>query len=249
MPGFTAEQATSLAAMITTTVSQAMKQVLTDFTNQQQHQPEEHTPDDDVELPNLSQLTVKDDKLKAEDVGFFDPQYEPGNNAPVLNAGKHVYYQDVYVFVDRLKDVADIKPNTYAALKNLIPACLRGSALIWYSVELTELEKKLLRNTASDLQQWYTTLIDRFKIRTLVAMAKIATLIYTPQDIRKGTHPRVFIQNMLHLAKSANITLTHSQLLTVWNAFHMNIRRDIPEPKVTTTLNQFLEDVDSKVSI
>jgi type III secretory pathway component EscV len=46
MPGFTAEQATLLAAMITATISQAIKQVLTDFTNQQQHQPEEHTPDD-----------------------------------------------------------------------------------------------------------------------------------------------------------------------------------------------------------
>lgn len=29
----------------------------------------------------------------------------------------------------------------------------------------------------------------------------------------------------------------------------MNMRRDIPEPKVITTLSQFLEDVDSKVLI
>ena len=52
--------------------------------------------------------------LSAEQVGYFDPGYKKeediGTNTspadtPVVSSGKHTYYRDVYVFVDRLKDV------------------------------------------------------------------------------------------------------------------------------------------------
>ena len=47
-------------------------------------------------------------QLRAEEVNYFDPKYkkETVKNALVVNAEKHVFYRDVYVFVDRLKDLA-----------------------------------------------------------------------------------------------------------------------------------------------
>ena len=45
--------------------------------------------------------------LRAEDVGFFDPNFkaeqEHGNTTPdpVVNAGKNAYHLDVFVFVER----------------------------------------------------------------------------------------------------------------------------------------------------
>ena len=47
--------------------------------------------------------------LRAEEVGYFDPEYQAEDShntdkhAPLVNAGKHVYYRDVYAFVDRLE--------------------------------------------------------------------------------------------------------------------------------------------------
>ena len=72
--------------------------------------------------------------LRAEQVRFFDPEYQQeqgnisgGNNITglVANAGKYVYYRDVYVFVDRLK--AMIKKNN---VKPVISEYLRGIALM-----------------------------------------------------------------------------------------------------------------------
>ena len=72
--------------------------------------------------------------LKAEDVGFFDPGFQPEQEhrkttpGPVVNAGKYAYYLDVFVFVDHLKELA--RKHGPDKVINLIPSCLRGTALI-----------------------------------------------------------------------------------------------------------------------
>ena len=127
--------------------------------------------------------------MRAEEVGYFDPEHQQEQgNGPVVNAGKHVFYRDVYIFVDRLKDLAATRPND---VKRVITACFRGSVLMWYSAELTELERDLLRD--SDLDRWYITLINRFKTRTAVALSQLISQTYSLSDV-KHTSPRAFIQ-------------------------------------------------------
>lgn len=50
---------------------------------------------------------------------------------------------DATYSVDRLKDMAEVK--TPEKIREILPTCFRGEALIWHSTELTELEKILLR--------------------------------------------------------------------------------------------------------
>ena len=107
--------------------------------------------------------------MRAEEVGFFDPKHQQEQRiGPVVNAGKHVFYRDIYIFVDRLKDLA-----VSHDVKRVITACLRGLALMWYSAELTNLERDLLRDL--DLDRWYTTLINRFKTRIVVALSRLVS--------------------------------------------------------------------------
>lgn len=80
-------------------------------------------------------------QLKADDIGFFDPAFE--GEGPIANSGRHTFYRDVYAFVDRLKDIATIKSSD--KVREVLPTCFRGEALIWHSTELTDLEKTLLR--------------------------------------------------------------------------------------------------------
>ena len=47
--------------------------------------------------------------------------------APVVNAGKHAYYLDMFVFVDRLSELS--REYGQDLVKDIIPSCLRGSAL------------------------------------------------------------------------------------------------------------------------
>ena len=86
-------------------------------------------------------------------MGYFDRDYQNekehgATSGQVVNAGKHVYYRDVYVFIDHLKDLA--KQHDGVKIRNVITECLRGSALMWYSIELTELERDLLRDSDLD---------------------------------------------------------------------------------------------------
>lgn len=69
-------------------------------------------------------------KLRAEGIGYFDPEYqEEGkkNDTPIINAGKHVFYKDVFVFTERLKDLA--KQHGDETIERLITSCLRGTVL------------------------------------------------------------------------------------------------------------------------
>ena len=92
-------------------------------------------------------------------------------------------------------------------------------------------------------------MINRFKIRTSVALSQLVQRSYGMHDLHNNRHPRVFIQEMLHLAKAANLESLDNQLTTIWNQLHVSLRRDIPEPIKHTSLGQFLEQVDSKASI
>ena len=69
------------------------------------------------------------------------------------------------------------------------------------------------------------------------------------RDLRNNRHPRAFIQEMLHLARAANFGSLDSRLLIIWNHLDVSLRRDILEPTKSTSLGQFLEQIDSKTAI
>ncbi|KAM0800587.1 hypothetical protein BDR22DRAFT_908148 [Usnea florida] len=70
-------------------------------------------------------------QLRAEELGYFDPesQQEYGSsNGPFVNTGKHIFFKDIYIFTNRLKESA--VPKGEAGIKAIITSCLRGSALM-----------------------------------------------------------------------------------------------------------------------
>ena len=48
-----------------------------------------------------------DDKssIRVKDVNYFDSKYFENFNVFIVNVEKHVYYRDVFVFINKLKDV------------------------------------------------------------------------------------------------------------------------------------------------
>lgn len=179
-------------------------------------------------------------ELNPEEVGFFDPEYE--GNGPVVNAGKNVFYRDVYAFVDRLKDMEQIKGEE--KLRSVVPQCLRGSALIWHSTELSEMEKTLLRR--ADLVAWYETLITRFKQRTPLALKSLQQSKYTMADAKEKKDPRQFVQDIIRYARAAQINSVYNQLSMAWKNLDWQFRLHISEPTSSTTIQQFLNQLDGQ---
>ena len=110
--------------------------------------------------------------LRADDVGFFDPELDEGGSDSVVNVGKYVFYKDIFAFVDRLEDLAAARGEN--EIREVLPTCLRGAAHIWHSVELTQIEKEYIR--AATLTRICRAMIARFKERGAVLLSSLARL-------------------------------------------------------------------------
>ena len=98
-----------------------------------------------VRMNTPAQGAPSKDYFKATNVGFFDPKleesYGPGD---VVQIDRNVYYRNVFMFVERIKDAM----TTYEAetIRTNLSTCLRETAQIWYTEGLSDLEKQALRS-------------------------------------------------------------------------------------------------------
>ena len=163
----------------------------------------------------------------SEDIGYFDPTYEDSGNSSIVNAGRHIFYRDPYVFVDRLKDLARGSVGEQR-IRELVPGCLRGGSLTWYSTELTDIEKDLYRDASLDT--WCRAFIQRFKERGPVALQAMQAERYTMTDARNGRTPRAYVQDIIRHAKAAEFSSVYNQLTKAWNNLELEFRPISPNP-------------------
>ena len=68
-------------------------------------------------------------KFKVEEMSFFDSKKQKKNKSftIIVHSNKHVFYKNVYVFVERLQNM--IKQHDETIIENLVIAYLRDDAL------------------------------------------------------------------------------------------------------------------------
>ena len=128
-------------------------------------------------------------KLRFEDVNFFDSNYQEKDKkivnhlafASVVNANKHVFYRDVYVFTNKLFDL--VKQHDNETIENVIIVCFRDIALMWYSMKIDDFLRNLFRD--AKLNIWCTALIDRFRTRSSIALIQLTIQFYFLNEIKQ----------------------------------------------------------------
>ena len=65
--------------------------------------------------------------IRVKDVNYFDSNYFEDFNVFIANVEKHVYYRNVFVFINKLKDM--IKQRGSEALKSIVLICFRDKTL------------------------------------------------------------------------------------------------------------------------
>ena len=183
---------------------------------------------------------------RIEDLGYFNPDLPDPADTPVKTISSHAYYRDVYVFVEHLKDLQAI--NGEELVRSNIHASLRGTALDWYTVELTEFERRSLRRLPLS-DGWYAVLVARFRLRASQALNKLRDLSYGPEEVLKGKSARAFAQTVFRYSQAAGLSSQNNQLTQAWTKLHPNLRRNIPEPKETTEVAEFLAHLEAKEDI
>ena len=189
-------------------------------------------------LENDSLHQSRQQVLCPVDVGLFSPDVQDVHKlGPVVVVGNELIYRDIYTWVELLDKLANA--SSAEDIIQFIQPCLRGSAAVWWLVELTSMEREELRK--ADLPQWSSILINRFGLPKAMAHNLFRTLQYTPQDLAQP--PRVWIHQMVQYGKAAGID-PNLLVVDIWLQFDSNLYRDIPFPGMDTPLVKFLEDVD-----
>src|SRR5204863_2160 len=127
--------------------------------------PQARNPPDNP-TPSTGDSTLANKQFKPEEIGYFDPELGIEDDSVVM--GDKEWIQNVFVFIQRIKDIASIKGDEI--VRTNLPLCLRGAAAAWYTDLLNDIEKAGLR---SDLKLWYDTLKERFRENPAVALSKL----------------------------------------------------------------------------
>ena len=71
---------------------------------------------------------MSDNKWKAEELGFFDLYLTSWLNlGDIMTVGKKLYYRSIILFINRIADLATVKPAVLVKVN--INICLRKAAL------------------------------------------------------------------------------------------------------------------------
>lgn len=79
-------------------------------------------------------------------------------------------------------------------------------------------------------------LLDRFKPRLADALQALKSMEYSIRDFRAGRSPRAYSQEVFRHAKAAQVASVFNQLTLAWSQLDVWLRRDIPEPTITTPI-------------
>jgi hypothetical protein len=173
-----------------------------------------------------------------DEIDFFDSDVDEDDS--VINVDRHVFYKNIYAFVDRLKDTIIIRDDD--KFRTILFQCFWDAAFIWHFIELFDMKKNLLRQI--NLSFWYQALINRFKKRTSLTLSAFQNFKYIMTDAKVEKDSRLFAQQIFRSAKTVNMNSIHNQLIIAWNNLDWHFRINILELIVTIFIRKFLNQFD-----
>ena len=185
------------------------------------------------------------ERWNAADLGFFDPHLDKSyGEGEIVTVGKDIYYRSVILFIERVRDLAATKSDSL--VRTNLNTCLRGSALRWYTAELSNLERIGLRNDTKGVDEWCKTLLARFKESPGVALSNLTSEKYTVADARARREPADYVQAIVRHAKSADIEGILNQLTFAHHGIAAELRVFVDPPSSTTTVAGFIQAIELK---
>ncbi len=162
------------------------------------------------------------------------------------HAEKNTFFRNVYLFIDRVKDFVMIKD--YDTVKNNLYTCLRDITMIWYTVELFEKIKKLIK-TKNNLNVWERYLMKRFRKRSTVTMITITRERYILENARRCRESREYVDIIIRAAKSTKLSFEAHLMMLIYNDLDVELQRNIVMSDLITNIHDFLQSLDDKKKI
>ena len=186
--------------------------------------------------------------FQTQNVEFFDSTLnESYDSGDVVQIKKNVYYKNVYLFVERIKNAV----NMYTTEKvrfNLF-SCLKKTVQIWYTENLSDFEKKALRSLNIEIEKWCDVLIKKFKQSIFSALQFFSSKSYFFDDLKNKKNMSNFVFSVIKHAKTINIADVHDQLIWIYNVIVFELARNIDFSKKIIFVSIFFKQLDNKRKI
>lgn len=184
----------------------------------------------------------------AADMGYFDLHLDKlYGESEIVSVGKDIYYRNVILFVERIRDLASVKGA--ALIRSNINITLGGSALAWYTAELSNIERIGFRADENGVGEWCRALTTRFKESTGVALSHLTSEKYTFHDARTRREPTGYVQAVIRHSKAVNINKVGNQLTFAYQSIAAELRAFIDLPSAFTTVISFIQILKLKKDI
>ena len=199
------------------------------------------------ESTSMNDNNNNNNNWKTKNVDFFKSNAKKNkfDDVFIVIVKKHVCYVDVYVFINRLKNLIFFRDDD--KLRTILSQCLQNVVLIWHIMKFFEFEKNLFRIVS--FASWYDALIVKFKKRVHVVLKRLHRERYIFVDAKNRKDFRLFAQNIFRHVKAIEMIFIFNQIIMIWNNFDWKFRRDISKSTSKTTIWKFFSDLDSKTSI
>ncbi len=183
------------------------------------------------------------------DLEFFDSIYDDKiliTAESMQHANKDIFFKDIHLFIDWVKNITVIKDAEI--VRNNLYTCLRDIAMIWYTVELFEEVKELVR-TENNLDVWKRYLIKRFRDRFNVAMITIIRERYIMNDARRRRESREYVSVIMRIARLIELQFEAHQMMIIYNDLNLKFQRNISMSTLTTQIQNFLQHLNDRKNI
>ena len=181
-----------------------------------------------------------EDKLRPRDIGYFEPK---NGELFTVKDNNHIYH-NVYDFTNRMKVVAATTDTR--KLLRVVNQCLLGEAQQWYNRELDNLCRLGLQSEGASIEDWTQALEARFKQARGAALKDLERCYYSVRELHRGKSPADFVQEVILLGQAAGIVTTEgAQIMLAYEHIDARLRANLQKPTDTTTMTDFLRDVNS----
>jgi hypothetical protein len=190
--------------------------------------------------PAIEPPFTKSIPFRADEVGYFDPDLdETQGEGDMVTIGKDLWFRDVFLFTDRLKDVAVTKAD---AVRGNWTSCLRGTALSWYQDEWASYDTWRTQTLDFIIEE----LISRFRDPPDKALRKLNSLQFTITSIQEGKKPASYVHQVIRAARNAGFDSHQNQLSFAYDHLQVELRTQIDRPTVNTTVSSFIQQLTNK---
>ena len=189
----------------------------------------------------------KNERWNQAELGYFDPHLDSVHgDGEVVSVRKEVYYRNVVLFVQRIQSLVTFRGA--GLVKGNIATSLRGSALEWYTSELSDFDRDALNNNPG-VKSWINILSCCFKVPTSVALGLLTDETYSLDDAHARRPPAQYVRTIMRHGIGCDIINVANQLSFAYRGLAPELRVFVSSPTESTKASDFICALEEKQEV